>query len=164
MIHDHQIYTRLKQLFKDSPVMNDLAIQRVEMADYPEVPGPSDDEGGIKNFLPAILITKGDNKNGWLDEGNEDTIKQQYFVKVKYARIFSNTDNPHIIMPVAIAKIMNALKNCYDLNSMDLNNTAMPQRMEFWGDWDCMEEPMMSGTTFIGIGYFQIKITLNQQL
>jgi len=164
MIHDHQIYVWLKKLFEASQVISDLDIKRVQMADYPEVPGPTDDEGGLKNFLPAVLITKGNRSNTWGEDINSNNQNQDYYIKIKYARAFKDGDNPHIIMPVAIAKLMNVLKDNFTLDAMDLNGTAAPLSMSYYGEWECQSESMMSGTTFIGIGYFQIKISINQSL
>ncbi len=164
MIHDHQIYTWLKQLYEKSDVISKLDVVRVEMADYPEVPGPGPDEGGLKNFLPAILITKGESNNSWGADVNSNNQDQEYYIKIKYARAFKDGDNPHVIMPAEISQIMNVLKNNFTLDQMDLSGTAAPLSMSFWGDWNCQAESLVSGTTFIGIGFFQIKISLNQSL
>jgi hypothetical protein len=162
MIHDHQVFEWVKGIFNKSTIKGSLGLKQVAIADYPNMPGPGASEGGIDKFLPAVLITKSDQKNTWHDIG--ETAVQDYFVKIKYARQIKSGDTPHLVMAVELDKVMEVLKSFYTCDNLMLDDSSVPLQMTFTGDWEIIDETAESGATQIVFGYFNILITINQTL
>lgn len=164
MIHDHQIYEWLKNNLSADSDIQAMGIKAVEVADYPEIPGPSSGVGGLKQALPRILICKGDQKNTWSEDVNSDSQLQTYYIKIKYARLLEAGEKIDIVMASEMAKIMDVLKGYYNLNNLGVGDTAAPLRLFFTGEWDATGESLTNGSLYICLGYFNIKVFINKAL
>ena len=164
MIHDHQLYAWIKAKLEANATISQLGVKRFEVADYPELPGPVPTEGGVKKALPCILLTKAEERNGWEDDGNGQTQTQTYHIKIKYGRLIESGEAPHIVMAADMAKVMDALANEWNLSPADLGEDAVPLQMEMSGDWDSTAEAMTSGSLYVCLGYFNIKIMVKQSV
>lgn len=170
MIHTDRIYHWIRSVYRDSPQLPLMSIakENVFIADYPPAPTPDDTFAYLDTSLPAVLITSGDTAHE-LASIDEQSQLQTYSIKIKFMKQVGPGEEYLNQMSENLNQLMDILWAERNLDKMDLQSEAAPLLMEFTGDWkdiDRDESSMMLDATgrFITVGYFNIKITINQTL